>query len=295
MSKEPELGDSSNEHPLKRTRKRFLSLLGTTAGLSLTGCGYGFVAPSKTTSDQFSIPMQENERAMLAFFNRLPHSPPLREQFIDDPARTMIANGVLEPNSTAVIDRANRLLFYILSKPEFMDKLSSISAKYSGNGSVLRNKFTGNNLNVENLTAAKAEMVEQEVDWAKVFDEQIYAFISDSTVLKILDLEMTDTQMAAFSRRVADSMASEIDGKRPIHPLFALALANAIALANWKYIANANFLANANFNWNWNFNTNYNYNTKGPDVTRNDSLGSWEQFTSMLQMHAKAVASADQV
>lgn len=77
----------------------------------------------------------------------------------------MISNGVIEPNSRAVTDRANRLLFYILSKPELMDKLSSISAKYSGNAGVSRNKFTGNNLNVETLAAARIPPCSRSWTW----------------------------------------------------------------------------------------------------------------------------------
>src|SRR5665213_180262 len=158
--------------PLSNTRRRFLLMASSSAAVSLMSCGYGFVAPKNTApggEDPLILNDSAEEEAILAFFVDLQQNTLMQENFIRDPTRAMISSGIIPSSSDLQVDRANRLLLYMLGNHSLRERITSIALRYDSLNRI-NNKYTNANLNLPTLHSAEHEF-ESSPDWDAAFDE----------------------------------------------------------------------------------------------------------------------------
>lgn len=279
---------AKKESALEATRKRFISLIGTSLGASLAGCGYGFV-PSNTTSptDPLTVPMNDALKRGLKFFTAAQDDPTLQEQFIQNPSATLIGYGVAEPNTKAEVSKANRLLFYMLKNKGLANRCASIATSASGMGravKALENEFTGSNPNIKQVRAA-IHAINTASDKDLVIERQVEVLMSDETFRDIAGVHLEANEISPYSRRLAARVGNLETEKPNTIPFFNFAL-------NVNFILNANFFSNANFNLNANFNQDTNTGECFMIVCRQSSISArmWSDFLARLVEQSERIS-----
>jgi hypothetical protein len=157
MSDDQQEGDQrakTQRHPLQEPRQRFLRLTGTSVvGASLAGCGYGFVAPQKTTPNPLVLTTNEKQNRLLGFYSQLRKSKELQDHFISDPATTVVRFASIDA-SDVDIALSSRLLLYLLGNRPLLQKLGAIGSRFPMFNDVA-NALTRENPNVEVMNSLK--------------------------------------------------------------------------------------------------------------------------------------------
>ncbi|MCD0164789.1 MULTISPECIES: hypothetical protein [unclassified Deinococcus] len=280
-----------HEAPLVKTKRRYLLALTVAATASLVSCGYGFVPPVNDASDSLIVNLTPQERAALDFFDRMQTQPDVQKAFAENPTETLIRAGVLQPQSQARIDQANRLLVYIMNNHQLQDELGLITTKYP-NLQSQNNLLTGNNINIEEVKRIENEMLNPESEWSSILEEQTEIMMRDPIVREILGINIRQDQVKDYSQKLSKSLMSSASQKDSIKPqaIFIVVNANIYANVNWKVNANVNYNANANVNANWNANANANANvgTAGRMLsTGGATVTQWSEFADQLSRHVQ--------
>lgn len=296
MDDKPESGKPNRKAAISETRRRFLLMSGTFLGAGLTGCGYGFVPPkiSPPGGTPLVLSMDQRMQRMLNFFATLHTSNTLQASFIQNPTQTLIAAGVVPPNSAVEINRANRLLLYTLGNRSLQDQLLGIVAQYPS-VTQIGNKYTTNNVNLDTIHKFEDDL-DANADFKPMFREEVSLFISDSNVRSILGLNLSPEQIPHFVDKLTDSMSDGLnpDNPQPVRPLLVVVNTFIALNINFKWNVNVNLNVNTNLNANLNVNYNMNANTQCNTSTNGRckleaSDAGWEKFLTDLTSHAEQI------
>jgi hypothetical protein len=257
-------GNRSRIEAVEATRKRFLQLVATSAGASLAGCGYGFVASNAITPDNpLALNMLESQKRFFRFCRLLSVDSTLRSSFIEDPSGTLMSHGLIAPNTRVSISRANKLVFYILANEDLRNDVAAIALKSEGTRKAVTgwgNEFTGNNPNFDAISSITKEVVAAP-DYRGVLEKQLYVLLGDAKFCELAGIQLRVDDRRAYAHTLSYQLHQFSPFRPAIVILNANAIANANAIINANAFGNVNVNANANANANANFNWNCNWNT----------------------------------
>lgn len=249
------------------TRRRFLKILGISAGFLLSEMGYGLVAPASPSKDPLKLPMSGYQERMSRFLTNLAQDPVLQTNFLRAPTQVLIAEQVVPETDEYSISRANRLLYYLVSNKELQEKLTE-SAVVVDIPEESINQWMEQMIETEKIYAPDdilRESLKVYLENETRFKQQIRVLLADRVIQDLLSLAGSEQAIDQITTQAISNLKKG-PADVPIVPDFGIVVANVVAVVNWKFVANVNYNLNVNLNANANANANINanVNVSGP-------------------------------